>query len=232
MDVKPEALVLMAKAPVEGTVKTRLIGTFSAAEVTELYVNFLRDTFRLMEEVQAEREDLALVLCYTPEGAEEAFEEVEREGCLMMAQRGADLGERIVNCLADLFGRGYGRIVVIGADAPALPADYILDALEELTDEETVAVGPTLDGGYYLIGLSRPAPELFTGVAWSTGGVLEETRARIAAAGMKMVELAEFIDVDTPEDLAILEEVLAEDPTLAPRTRRNLRQLRRASARG
>lgn len=84
-----EALVLMAKAPVEGTVKTRLIGHFTAAEVTELYLNFLRDTFRLMEELQAERDDLALVLCYAPEGAEEAFEEVEREGsCILIAFSG------------------------------------------------------------------------------------------------------------------------------------------------
>ena len=224
-----EALVLMARAPVEGAVKTRLAGALTTAEVLELYLNFLRDTFRMMEQVQAERDDLALVLCFTPEGSEEAFEEVEREGCLMMAQRGADLGERIVNCLDDLFQRGYARVVVIGADSPALPADYVVDAFDELTDARTVAIGPTLDGGYYLIGLAGPAPEIFRDIPWSTEGVLEETRARIAAAGMKMVELPEFIDIDTPADLELLAEVLAEDPDLAPRTRRNLRQLRRAA---
>ncbi|MFN9743502.1 MAG: DUF2064 domain-containing protein, partial [Acidobacteriota bacterium] len=148
-----EALVLMARAPVEGAIKTRLAGALTTAEVLELYLNFLRDTFRMMEQVQAERDDLALVLCFTPEGAEEAFEEVEREGCLMMAQRGADLGERMVNCLDDLFQRGYARVVVIGADSPALPADYVIEAFDELTDAQTVVVGPPLDGGYYLIGL-------------------------------------------------------------------------------
>ena len=224
-----EALVLMARAPVEGAVKTRLAGALTTAEVLELYLNFLRDTFRMMEQVQAERDDLALVLCFTPEGSEEAFEEVEREGCLMMAQRGADLGERIVNCLDDLFQRGYARVVVIGADSPALPADYVIDAFDELTDARTVVVGPTLDGGYYLIGLAGPAPEIFADIPWSTEEVMAATRTRIDAAGRRLVELPEFIDIDTPADLELLAEVLAEDPDLAPRTRRNLRQLRRAA---
>ncbi len=222
-----EALVLMAKAPVEGTVKTRLIGHFTAAEVTELYLNFLRDTFRLMEELQAEREDLALVLCYAPEGAEEAFEEVEREGCLMMAQRGGDLGERITACLDDLFGQGYERVVVIGADAPALPVEYLIDAFDCLTGERSVVVGPSLDGGYYLIGMCCPHPELFREMPWSSGEVLETTRARIAAAGLELTELDEFVDVDTPADLELLAEVLTEHPGLAPKTRRHLKKLRK-----
>lgn len=224
-----EALVLMARAPIEGTVKTRLVGPFTPPEVLELYLNFLRDTFRVMEEVQSERDDLALVLCFTPEGTEEAFEVVEREGCLMMAQRGADLGERISTCFEDLFARGYERVVMIGADSPALPVEYVLDAFDELTDARTVAVGPTLDGGYYLIGLAGPAPQIFRDIPWSTEGVLAATRARIDAAGLRLVELPEFIDIDTPADLELLEEVLAQDPELAPRTRRYLRQLRRGT---
>lgn len=224
-----EALVLMARAPIEGTVKTRLVGLFTPLEVLDLYLNFLRDTFQLMEEVQSERDDLAIVLCFTPEGTEEAFEAVEREGCLMMAQRGEDLGERIINCFDDLFARGYERVVMIGADSPALPVEYILDAFDELTDRQTVTVGPTVDGGYYLVGLGSPMPALFRDIDWGTSGVYAATRARIDAAGLRLVELPEFIDIDTPADLELLEEVLAEDPELAPRTRRNLRQLRRAA---
>ena len=223
-----EALVLLARAPVEGSVKTRLVGSLTPAEVLELYLNFLRDTFRMMEEVQAERDDLAIVLCFTPEGAEEAFEEVEREGCLMMAQRGTDLGERIINCLDDLFRDGYERIVVIGADSPALPVEYVLDAFDELTEPETVVIGPTLDGGYYLVGLGRPVPELFCDIPWSSEGVLTATRERIEQTSMRLVELPEFIDIDTPADLELLEEVFAADPGLAPRTRRHLKKLRKS----
>src|SRR5919197_1463340 len=123
-----EVLVLMAKAPREGQVKTRLIGALSPAEVTELYLSFLRDTFALMEEVQAERESLALALCYTPDGEEEAFEAVERKGSLMLAQRGEDLGERLPNCFMDFFELGFDSVAIIGADTPTLPADYLLEA--------------------------------------------------------------------------------------------------------
>ncbi len=148
----------------------------------------------------------------------------------MMAQRGGDLGERITACLDDLFAQGYERVVVIGADAPALPVEYLIDAFDCLTGERSVVVGPSLDGGYYLIGMCRPQPELFREMPWSSGEVLAKTRARIAAAGLELTELDEFVDVDTPEDLAILEEVLAEDRTLAPRTRRYLRTLKRGGA--
>ncbi|MEY4168228.1 MAG: hypothetical protein RIR52_2052 [Acidobacteriota bacterium] len=223
-----EALVLMARAPVEGTVKTRLVGPFTPPEVLELYLNFLRDTFRMMEEVRAEREELALVLCFTPEGSEEAFEEADPEGCLLMAQRGADLGEKIVNCFDDLFRDGYQRVVIIGADSPGLPAEYLLDAFDELTAAATTVIGPTLDGGYYLVGLGRPAPELFRDIPWSTEGVLAATRELIDQAGMQLVELPEFIDIDTPADLELLAEALADDPELAPRTRRYLETLRKS----
>ncbi|NDD63643.1 MAG: glycosyltransferase [Acidobacteria bacterium] len=223
-----EALVLMARAPIEGAVKTRLVGMFTPPEVLELYLNFLHDTFRMMEEVRTEREGLAIVLCFTPEGTEEAFEEVDREGCLMMAQRGGDLGERLLNCFDDLFAQGYERVVVIGADSPALPVEYVLDAFDELTDSQTVTFGPTVDGGYYLVGLRQPSPALFHDISWGTAEVFATTRARANAAGLRLVELPEFFDIDTPPDLDLLDQVLAEDPELAPRTRRCLRRLRRA----
>ncbi len=223
-----EALVLMARAPVEGQVKTRLVGPFTPPEVLELYLNFLRDTFAMMEEVQSERDDLALVLCYTPEEAVEAFEEVEREGCLMMAQRGADLGERISNCLKDLFDNGYDRVVVIGADTPALPSEYIVDAFDDLEGRDSIVIGPALDQGYYLIGMCQYLPILFRDITWGTASVLPLTRERIAAAGLELTELPEFVDVDTIEDLDLLEQVFAEDQSLAPKTRRYLKSLRKS----
>ena len=109
-----EALVLMAKAPREGEVKTRLLGALSPEEATRLYVAFLGDAFACMEDVKEEREWLTLALCYTPEGEEETFEEVEREGSLMIPQRGENLGERLTNCFADLFALGFESVVVVG----------------------------------------------------------------------------------------------------------------------
>src|SRR2546428_6050513 len=123
-----EALVVIAKAPREGEAKTRLLSALSPEEARRLYVAFLSDTFALMEDVREEREGLSLALCYTPEGEEEAFEEVEREGSLMIPQRGENLGERLTNCFADLFALGFESVVVIGADSPTLPARYVFDA--------------------------------------------------------------------------------------------------------
>jgi uncharacterized protein len=217
-----EALVLMAKAPREGEVKTRLIGALSPAEATELYINFLRDTFALMEEVRDERETLALALCYTPEGEEEAFEIVEREGSLMLAQRGADLGERLSNCFIDFFDLGFDSVVAIGADSPTLPADYLFEAFERLADQYDVVIGPAEDDGYYLVGMRRFSSEIFEDIPWGTGGVLSATNDRARDAGLNMSLLPAWYDVDTPAELARLKEELNSGKVTAKFTNRLL----------
>ncbi|HZS09915.1 MAG TPA: TIGR04282 family arsenosugar biosynthesis glycosyltransferase [Blastocatellia bacterium] len=231
-----EALVVMAKAPVEGRVKTRLIGALNAATAAELYVAFLSDTFAVMEEVRDEREaeaeetdedyTFSIVLNYTPEGEEEAFERVEREGSLMIAQRGDDLGERLHNCFADLFEAGFASVVIIGADSPTLPGEYLMEAFDGLDDENAVVLGPTKDGGYYLIGMRRLHAGLFEGIPWSTDGVLAETRKRANAAGLSVVLLPEWYDVDTPEELEHLKRELGVNKEAARFTRRLLKSLK------
>jgi uncharacterized protein len=217
-----EALILIAKAPREGEVKTRLIGALSAAEVTELYINFLRDTFALMEEVQDERETISLALCYTPAGEEEAFEIVEREGSLMLAQRGEDLGERLSNCFMDFFDLGFDSVVVIGADSPTLPADYLFEAFDGLADAYDVVIGPAEDDGYYLVGMRKFSREIFEGIPWGTGGVLSATNDRVRDAGLNLHLLPSWYDIDTPAELARLKEELNSDKVTAKFTRRLL----------
>ncbi len=229
MQIMKEALVVMAKAPVEGTVKTRLIAALGAEKATELYVAFLSDTFAVMEDVrdelEAEAEEadadytFSIVLNYTPEGEEEAFERVEREGSLMIPQRGDTLGERLHHCFEDLFAAGYESVVVIGADSPTLPGEYLLNAFDALEDDQTAVVGPTKDGGYYLIGLRRLHAQLFTDIPWSTDQVLAATQQRAHEAGVKIVLLPEWHDVDTPEDLEQLRRELEHDRNAAPFTR-------------
>jgi uncharacterized protein len=220
-----EALVLMAKAPREGEVKTRLIGALGPAEVTELYLSFLRDTFALMEEVQAERESLALALCYTPEGEEEAFEEVEREGSLMLAQRGEDLGERLAHCFTDFFELGFDSVAVIGADTPTLPADYLFEAFEKLaagSGENDVVIGPAEDDGYYLVGMRKLHRKIFEGIPWSTGGVLAATQERVREANLNLISLPVWYDVDTPVELVRLREELNSGKVTAKFTKESL----------
>jgi uncharacterized protein len=221
-----EALVLMAKAPREGEVKTRLLGVLSQAEALELYINFLRDTFALMEEVWGDRETLSLVLCYFPESDLEAFECVEREGSMMLAQRGEDLGERLHNCFADLFEAGFDSVVVIGADSPTMPSDLLVEAFESLKNEDDVVVGPSEDNGYYLIGLKRLHEALFENIPWSTDGVLAATRDRAGKAALNLVLLPVWYDVDTPEELEKLKQELSRNSGAAKHTRKFLKSLK------
>jgi len=220
-----EALVVMAKAPRVGEVKTRLIGSLTAEETTQLHIAFLSDTFVLMEEVMEERDEVSLVLCYMPEGEEEAFEEVEREGSMMFAQRGDDLGERLRNCFADLFTMRFESVVVIGADSPTLPGELIYDAFDSLENENDVILGPATDGGYYLIGMRRLHPRLFEAVPWGTSEVMAVTEARAGEAGVNLIVMPEWYDVDTPAELEKLREDLRQTRESAPFTRRFLNEL-------
>lgn len=215
----------MAKAPREGEVKTRLIGALGPAAATELYINFLRDTFAVMEAVWDERETLSLVLCYVPEGAEEAFEIIDREGSLMMAQRGDDLGERLCNCFADLFELGFDSVVVIGADSPTLPGDYLIEAFESLTREYDVVIGPAEDHGYYLIGMRSLHRRIFEEVPWGTSGVLAATQERAREVGLNLASLPVWYDVDTPEELEKLKRELGRDGSSAKSTHKFLKDL-------
>jgi rSAM/selenodomain-associated transferase 1 len=215
----------MAKAPREGEVKTRLLGALSPEESRRLYVAFLNDAFALMEDVREEREELTLALCYTPEGEEEAFEEVEREGSMMVPQRGENLGERLANCFADLFAFGFESVVVIGADSPTLPGEYVFDAFECFETDEDVVIGPTEDGGYYLVGMRKLHRRIFEDIPWGAGGAMDASIERAREAGLNLVLLPEWRDVDTPDDLERLKRELDENKDFAKFTRRFLKEL-------
>jgi uncharacterized protein len=220
-----EALVLMAKAPRVGEVKTRLLGALDPEEARRLYVAFLSDTFALMEDVRDEREGLTLALCYTPEGEEEAFEEVEREGSLMVPQRGENLGERLTNCFADLFALGFESVVVVGADSPTLPGEYVFDAFECFETDDDVVIGPSEDGGYYLVGMRKLHERIFEDVPWGDNRVLDVTVERVKEAELNLVLLPEWRDVDTTEDFERLKLELGADKGAAKFTRRFLKEL-------
>lgn len=220
-----EALVLMAKAPIEGQVKTRLVGVLTAEEAKQLYVAFLSDTFAMMEAVCDERDELRLVLCYTPEGEEEAFDDVEREGSLVIAQRGNDLGERLTNCFADVFDLGFDSVIAIGGDSPTLPDEMVVEAFDCLETENDVVVVPAEDNGYCLIGMRKLHPQVFQNIPWSTPGVMAETEAQAKAAGLSLIVGPSWYDVDTPEELERLKQELKETKGLAKFTRRFLKEL-------
>ncbi len=194
----------MLKYPVPGSVKTRLTPALTPVEAAALYGCFIKDLFPRV---------LALE-CADTFGAYASVEGVddkERFVALLgtdtplIAQEGSNLGERISNLFAALFGRGYERVVVVGSDSPDLPGEYIEEAFALLGEAELV-LGPALDGGYYLIALRVLIPGLFDSIEWSTARVLDQTLTRAKDAGAVCRLLKPWHDIDTPEDLRFLKD--------------------------
>lgn len=143
----------------------------------------------------------------------------------MLPQRGADLGERLQHCFAELFALGFASVVAIGADSPTLPGENVYDAFEALVEEDAVVLGPTDDGGYYLIGMRQMYDGLFQGIPWSSAEVLNTTIKRAEAAEVDVLLLPEWYDVDTPAALERLQEEVRENKNAARFTRRFLKNL-------
>jgi hypothetical protein len=191
----------MAKAPQPGQVKTRLCPPLSHREAAELYRCFLVDKIAQVNALQ--RADA--VVSYTPTDAKSWFEHLTPAHFMLIPQHGDDLGGRIIFTFDQLFRQGYARVIVIDSDTPTLPTAYLEQALRLIAAAENdVVLGPTEDGGYYLIGLRQAYRELFEQMPWSTSQVFPETRRRSELYGLTVACTDYWYDVDTPEDLARL----------------------------
>jgi len=216
------ACIVMVKAPRAGAVKTRLVPPLSESEAASLAESFARDT------VEAARRVVPRVLvAYAPADGRGALEALfEDEGLLWFEQRGEDLGARIESAASHAFALGLGPVVLVGTDSPTLPASFVEAAVASLSNEESdVALGPTEDGGYYLVGLRRFFRGLFRGVEWSTPRVYLQTARNAQSAGLRVRELPRWYDVDTPEDLRRLREELLSDAEARARAPSTLRRL-------
>ncbi|MBN1401798.1 MAG: TIGR04282 family arsenosugar biosynthesis glycosyltransferase [Anaerolineae bacterium] len=194
------ALIVVAKVPSPGQTKTRLCPALTAQEAVELYRAFLLDTLHLMQQVQ----EADHVIAYLPEDAEPYFRTIAPQGFLSVPQRGEDLGQRLSHVLASYLADGYDQAVVMNSDGPTLPASYLMEAFRRLDQPEIdVVLGPSDDGGYYLIGLKRACSALFE-VTMSTPTVLDDTLERAHLSGLAAACLPPWYDVDVHEDLARL----------------------------
>ena len=202
------ALGLMAKAPLAGEVKTRLVPPLTPDEAAALNVCFLRDMAANLD-IVSETEAASGLVVYTPAGAESAFDGVLPERFSLLAQRGASLGERLCNATEDLLRQGYGAVCLINSDSPTLPGSILIRAIESLAAEgDRVVLGAAEDGGYYLIGLKHVHRNLFNEIAWSTSDVLARTRQRAAEIDLPVELLPPWYDVDDAETLSRLCEEL------------------------
>jgi hypothetical protein len=196
-----EVLLLFAKAPRPGRVKTRLIPRLGPEGAARTY---RRLAARAAGEARAvARPGLVRIAAIDPPEALGDAHGWLGDGFAFEAQDPGDLGDRLASAFAAAFAAGARRVVVIGTDCPDLTAGGIDRAFRLLDDSEAV-LGPAEDGGYYLLGLARPLSEAFAGVPWSTERTAAVTAERIRAAGARISCLPVLRDVDTPEDLDAL----------------------------
>ncbi len=185
-------VILFIRNPELGKVKTRLAATVGDEEALAIYHFLLHHTRRVALETDARR-----LLFYSENMA--SNDDWDPGLFEKHLQHGGDLGERMHQAFQTAFDGGAGKAVIAGSDCPELEADILNDAFG-LLDTYDVVLGPSADGGYYLLGLNMPAPELFENMVWSTETVLSETLVRIKNTGKSCALLPVLNDVDTEED--------------------------------
>lgn len=207
-----DALVIFAKAPIPGEVKTRLCPPLNPDEAATLHGSFVLDTLeRTKAAVGRFKLPLDRYLACAPSSALVFFKIMEeRQGVRLIDQIGDDLGARMRHAFDTMFSRGYKRVILVGTDVPTLPLEQYKQA-HTLLDQHELVLGPALDGGYFLIGLRKPSPDLFDEVPWSTDQVLQLTLAKADRLGLRIALLPEWRDVDTIDDLAALIEAGSRD---------------------
>ena len=207
--IKPQtALLIFAKAPVPGQVKTRLIPALGATGATEIHNELLRQTLAMARRSSIQ----ALTLCCAPDARHPALlEYAERFALRLEDQVDGDLGERMRFALEQAL-QDHRQALLIGSDCVEL-TEFDLDlARRKLAEGCEVVLGPAHDHGYYLIGMTAPRRQLFTGIEWGTNRVLAETRKRITQLNLKRFELPARRDIDRPEDLEWLRRRWARQP--------------------
>ena len=205
------AVVIMAKAPQAGTVKTRLCPPLSPQTAASLYRAFLLDKIAQVGELAHAQATLA----YTPAESRAVFAELAPH-CLLIPQQGAELGERLHNSFARCFAAGYTSVLAIDSDTPNLPTAYLQQAVDLIAAPQTdMVIGPTEDGGYYLIGMRQFHGRLFEAIDWSTERVFRQTIARAGEIGLPVAALAEWYDVDDEASLIRLARELFCSPKAA-----------------
>lgn len=211
---KPQsaALVIFAKAPIPGQVKTRLCPPLTPDEAATLHGSFVLDTLERTKLVTTRlRLPIDRYLACAPSSTLVFFQIMEeRQTVKLIDQVGDDLGTRMQQAFDTMFAKGYQRVLIVGTDVPSLPLEHFKQALTLLETNDLV-LGPALDGGYFLIGLKRAVPELFANIPWSTDRVLALTLEKATALGLKTGRLQEWRDVDTIDDLQALIEASALD---------------------
>jgi rSAM/selenodomain-associated transferase 1 len=207
----------MTKAPQAGKVKTRLSPPLSPEEAAELNICFLRDLAGSISQACLESSAQGVGI-YTPLGSESVYESILPKDFFLIPQHGHNFGERLISAAQDLFKVGFESVCLINSDSPTVPASSFVEAANELAKPGgRIALGPSEDGGYYLIGLKKLHKGLFEEIDWSTERVFDQTMQHARQIGVDVHQLPYGFDVDDRATLARLREELLGPETSSPR---------------
>ena len=186
-------LMIFIKNPVEGEVKTRLGSSIGSTNALQIYKKLLTHTREVASQVETNRQVwYSSMIDHRDSWNKERFDK--------KLQSGSDLGERMSVAFQKAFEDGYGKVVIIGSDCADITSRHIKDAFHALNAKDAV-IGPSKDGGYYLLGLRKYTPDIFSGISWSTQEVFEQTVSRFEHLGLSYSVLDVLNDIDTIEDL-------------------------------
>ena len=194
-------IILFAKAPVPGEVKTRLSPHLSPEDAALVQEAFIFDTLATLQRCK----EVDLYLSCHPSVKHPFYEKAQMRFSLKLIDQGAgDLGDRMRRVISQLKSEGYDELVVLGSDSPSIPVEMIEDSFERLKKSDLV-IGPSIDGGYYLIGFSGELPPIFHGINWGSESVFNETMTRLKDSKIDCSVLPYWYDVDTIKELRFLE---------------------------
>lgn len=189
LTIAPFHLLVFLKTPEPGKVKTRLAASVGNEEACDIYRHLVDVTLKAILGFDS------VTLCYTPDESGVFWETTLRKGWSCLPQGSGDLGIRIARMIQTVFDSKKTPIIVIGTDCPEIRPQDILDAAHDLSSVDAV-IGPAQDGGYWLIGLQKPCPELFKNIDWGTASVLAQTLEIANHLGLKTRQLRELMDID------------------------------------
>jgi uncharacterized protein len=205
------AIIIMAKVPRAGTVKTRLQSVLPPEKCAELAAAFLQDTLEKAKTVCKN-----IILAYSPAGQSRHLAGMISPEIILIEQTGENLGERMFNAFEFVFNKNSeAAVVMIGTDSPTFPPESLAQAFEALEKDAEIVLGKSKDGGFYLIGLRRIMPGIFDEIAWSSPRVFERITENIKDSGSEKLKLIpEHYDVDTPDDFLTMRNEIFGDEAL------------------
>ncbi len=218
------AVLVFCKPPVAGRVKTRLIGALSAREAADVHAACVRDTVAMVNTVR-DAEKWLYVAADRASARRLAKRLRIHRNWKTVTQRGANLGERMCNAIEEQLRAGAVKVVIVGTDSPWMGRGHIDRALR-LLDKAEVVLGPSEDGGYYLIAARQIVPKMFSGIHWGTAEVLPKTLRALRATRTKFKLLQRDFDLDRPEDLRRVARMAARGKLHTTKLSKLLRQMK------